>query len=208
MKTNKKYFLLSLATVVTVAGASFGVLSFAQTTPVLGCSVNAPSVSVGQAAILTATGGSGYYSWSGTDLSITNAAGTQFAVSYPNPGIYPITVSSEGQTATCNVNVVGAATTGGISCFPAVQTVTLGQVATVAASGGNGAFLWSSPDLTIANPSGSGFSASYATTGLKTLTVASAGYVTTCAVNVLSNGSALPVVTTPTLPNTGGGYGK
>ena len=208
MKTNKKYFLLSLATAVTVAGASFGVLSFAQTTPVLGCSVNVPSVSVNQAAILTASGGSGYYTWSGTDLNVTNAGGTQFAVSYPNPGVYPITVSSVGQTATCNVNVVGTATTGGISCFPAVQTVVLGQVATVAASGGNGAYLWSSPDLTIANPSGSGFSASYATTGLKTLTVASAGYVTTCTVNVLSNGSVLPVVTTPTLPNTGGGYGK
>jgi hypothetical protein len=35
MKTNKKYFLLSLATVVTVAGAIFGVLSFARTTPTL-----------------------------------------------------------------------------------------------------------------------------------------------------------------------------
>lgn len=208
MKTNKKYLVLSLVTVLTVAGASFGALGFAQTTPVLGCSVNVTSVAVNQAAILTATGGSGYYSWSGTNLNITNAAGSQFAVSYPNPGIYPITVSSMGQTATCNVNVIGTATTGGISCFPAVQTVVLGQTAAVSASGGDGNFTWASPDLTIANPNGSGFSATYATIGLKTLTVSSAGLVTTCAVNVLSNGSVVPPPVTPTLPNTGGGFGK
>jgi len=59
MKTNKKYFLLSLVTVLTVTGASIGVLSFAQTVTPLTCSVNASSVSVNQAAILTATGGNG-----------------------------------------------------------------------------------------------------------------------------------------------------
>jgi hypothetical protein len=207
MKTNKKYFLLSLVTVLTVTGASIGVLSFAQTVTPLTCSVNASSVSVNQAAILTATGGNGSYYWSGTNLNVTNSGGSQFAVSYPDAGVYPITVSSAGQTVTCNVNVIGAVSTNALGCFPATQSVALGQAASVSATGGTGTYVWSSPDLSIANPNGSGFSANYATAGLKTLTVTSGGLVTTCAINVLSSGVTVPV-TTPTLPNTGGGYGQ
>jgi hypothetical protein len=100
----------------------------------------------------------------------------------------------------------GAVSTNALSCFPAVQNVVLGQTANVSATGGDGTYVWSSPDLSIANPNGSGFSASYASIGVKTLTVTSGGLITTCAVNVLANS---PVVTvTPSLPNTGGGYGK
>jgi hypothetical protein len=208
MKTNQKYLLLSLVTILTVTGASIGALSFAQTATTLSCSVNATSVGANQAAIITATGGNGTYFWSGPNLDVTNSGGSQFAVSYPNPGAYPIMVSSGGQTTTCNVVVVAAAATSGLACFPAVQNVTLGQTAAVSASGGNGTYLWSSPDLSIANPNGSGFSASYASIGLKTLTVTSGGLVTTCAVNVLTNTVPTIPVATPSLPNTGGGYGK
>ena len=207
MKTNQKYLALSLVTALTVAGMSLGALSFAQTVTTLNCSMSGSSVGTNQAAILTATGGNGTYSWSGSNLDITNSGGNQFAVSYPDVGVYPITVSSAGQTATCNVSVVGAPVTGGLSCYPVVQNVTLGQTATLSATGGNGTYTWSSPDLSIANPNGSGFSASYATTGVKTLTVTSGGLVTTCAVNVLPNGVVVPVVT-PSLPDTGGGYGQ
>jgi hypothetical protein len=94
-------------------------------------------------------------------------------------------------------------------CSPAVQNVTLGQTAAVTASGGTGTYVWSSPDLTIANPSGTGFSANFASVGLKNLTVASGGAVATCQVNVTA-GTTPPVTppVTPGLPNTGGGYGK
>ncbi len=198
---------LSLATVLTVTGMSLGALSLAQTVTPLNCSVNVSSVSVNQAAILTATGGNGTYFWSGQNLNVTNSSGNQFAVSYPNVGTYPITVSSAGMAATCNVNVVGAASTGALACFPAVQNVTLGQTVNVSATGGNGSYVWSSPDLSITNPNGSGFSANYASVGLKTLTVTSAGLVTTCAVNVLAN-NIVSAAVTPSLPNTGGGFGK
>jgi hypothetical protein len=209
MKTNTKYLLLSLVTVLTVTGASLGALSFAQTATPLACSVNATSVNTNQAAIITATGGNGSYYWSGPNLNVTNSGGNQFAVSYPDGGTYPITVSSAGQTATCDVNVVGVVSTDALSCFPAVQNVLLGQTAAVSATGGNGAYVWSSPDLTIANPNGSGFSADYATTGLQTLTVTSGGLVTTCAINVLSSPVTDPIVTpTPSLPDTGGGFGQ
>ena len=208
MKTNKKYLLLSLVTVLAVTGMTFGAMSFAQTVTTLNCSVSTASVLTNQAAILTAAGGNGSYYWSGQNLNVTNSAGSQFAVSYPNAGTYPITVTSAGQTATCNVVVMGAASTGALSCFPAVQSVALGQTAAVSATGGNGTYVWSSPDLSIANPNGSGFSASYATAGLKTLTVTSAGLITTCAINVLANNVATVPVVTPGLPNTGGGFGK
>lgn len=208
MNIHKKYLVLSLLTVITVAGASIGASSFAQTTTTLACSVAGSSVGPNQAAILTATGGNGTYVWSGNNLNITNSGGSQFAVSYPDPGVYPITVSSAGQNATCNIHVVGTASTGALSCYPAVQNVTLGQTANVAASGGNGTYFWSSPDLTIANPYGTGFSASYASVGLKTLTVTSNGFTTTCAINVLSGTITPPVVTPPGLPNTGEGFGQ
>lgn len=194
-------------TIVAVAGMSIGTLGFAQTVTTLTCSVNASSVGLNQAAILTATGGNGSYFWSGPNLNVTNSTGNQFAVSYPDAGTYPITVSSAGLVATCNVNVIAAVSTGSLTCFPATQNVILGQTATVSATGGNGTYVWSSPDLNVTNANGTGFNANYASTGFKTLTVSSAGLVTTCAVNVLANGTVI-VPVTPGLPNTGGGYGQ
>jgi hypothetical protein len=205
MNINKKYFAISLVTLITVAGVSLGALSMAQTVTSLTCSSNAASVAINQSVILTAMGGNGTYSWSGPNLTVTNGGGSQFAVSYSSAGTYPITVSSAGQTATCTVNVGGTVSTNALTCFPATQNVALGQTASVSATGGDGNYTWSSPDLSIANPSGSGFSASYSSVGTKTLTVSSGGLVTTCAVNVIANGTITPV--TPGLPNTGGGFG-
>lgn len=203
MNTNKKYLLLSLVTLVAVSAMSFGSIGFAQTVTPLTCSNASSSVIANQVATLTATGGTGTYFWSGLNLNVTNSAGSQFAVSYPSVGVYTVNVSSGSQTASCTVNVVASTSTGNLVCSPAVQSVALGQTATFSATGGNGAYTWSAPDLTIANPNGSGFSASYATAGLKTLTVTSGSLATTCAVNVLAN-----AYTIPTFPNTGEGFGE
>ena len=207
MNMNKKYARLSLATAIAVMAMSFGSIGLAQTPPVA-CSVGMSTVNTNQAAILTASGGNGVYAWSGTNLNITNSAGTQFAVSYPTPGTYTVIVTSAGQSATCNVAVV-AASAGSLVCSPATQNVTLGQTAAVTATGGTGTYVWSAPGLNIINPNGSGFSASYASTGLKTLIVTSGGVSDTCAVNVLAGAYVPPTPpVTPGLPNTGGGYGK
>ena len=160
METTKKYFTLSLVTAVAVAGMTLGALSFAQTVTPVSCSTATSTVLPNQATTFTATGGNGSYVWSGTNLNVTNAVGTQFAVSYPTPGVYTITVSSAGFSGSCTMTVAGTVQTGALVCSPAVQNVTLGQTATFAATGGNGAYTWSSPDLTINNASGSGFSAS------------------------------------------------
>lgn len=208
MKTSQKYALLSVATAVAIVGMSLGAISSAQVVTPVTCTVNASSVNTNQAATFTAAGGNGVYSWSGPNLSITNAAGTQFAVSYPNAGVYPITVTSAGLSATCNLNVVASTViTGTLACSPASQNVTIGQVASVSATGGNGSYVWSSPELSIANVAGAGFSANFASTGLKTLTVTSAGATATCSINVLSSGTVIPPVT-PGLPPTGGGFGQ
>jgi hypothetical protein len=204
---NRKY-LLSLITVLAVTGTSFGTVGFAQTIPPLQCSIGASPVGTNQPVILTASGGNGTYYWSGQNLNITNSAGNQFAVSYPNPGNYSVMVSSAGQTASCTVVVVAGASSGSLSCSPAVQNVILGQTVAVSAFGGSGSYVWSSPDLSIINPNGSGFSANYASLGLKTLTVTSAGLVASCAVNVLAGSVVPPPIVTPGLPNTGGGYGQ
>lgn len=208
MKANLKYGVLSVVTAGAVMIMSLGALSFAQTVTPLTCSVAQSSVATNQSVIITASGGNGAYTWSGTNLNITNGTGNQFAVSYPNTGVYPVTVTSAGQTATCSVNVNTTAVTGALMCSPAVQTVNQGQTASVAASGGNGIYAWSATDLTISNPTGSGFSATYGSAGLHMLTVTSNGNTSTCAINVTANGVVTPPVVTPGLPNTGGGYGK
>lgn len=200
MKKNKIYLVLSLVTIITVAGMSLGSLGSAQSVPILTCSARTASVIANQAEILTASGGNGVYLWSGSNLNITNSAGTQFAVSYPNVGTYIVNVSSAGQTASCNVNVVAAPSSGNLVCSPAVQNVTLGQNANYSVTGGNGTYTWTAPDLAISNPNGSGFTANYASAGLKTLTVTSGNLSTICATNVLMNSY------TPSFPNTGGGY--
>lgn len=204
MKMNK-YLVLSIVAIFAITGlglGSFGVAE-AQVVIPLSCSVASSAVGVNQNATLMATGGNGTYFWSGQNLNVTNSSGSQFAVSYPNPGTYIVTVSSAGQSANCNVNVVAnALPSGNLACLPANQSVMLGQTATFSAVGGSGSYLWSAPDLLITNPTGSGFSASYSSTGLKTLTVTSAGLASTCNVNVLSR------TTTPGFPNTGGGYNR
>src|ERR1700722_6065560 len=131
MTASRKYLFLSLATIIAVAGVSFGALSSAHTVTPLTCGSNLASVAVGQPDLLTAMGGNGTYAWSGPDLSPTVSAGTQFSVSYSTPGPYPVTVSSGGETATCNVTVAGTVSTDPLTCYPATQNVTFGQTATV-----------------------------------------------------------------------------
>lgn len=211
MTTKQTYAALSIVTAFAVLAMSFGALGFAQTVTPVTCTVNSASVGTNQAAVITAAGGNGTYTWSGTNLNVTNNNGTQFAVSYPNAGVYAVTVTSGGQSGTCNVNVVtNTVATGTLMCSPVVQTVNVGQTASVSATGGNGTYTWSATDLSITNPNGTGFSASYPSPGLHTLTVSSNGAVSNCAINVIGTGSTTvpPVVVTPGLPATGEGFGK
>ncbi len=102
--------------------------------------------------------------------------------------------------------MASAQTTTTLTCAPATQNVTLGNNAAVTASGGDGTYTWSAPGLNIVNPTGTGFSANYASIGMKTITVTSAGQTASCTVNVLaSSATSTPTTTstTPGLPSTG-----
>jgi hypothetical protein len=112
-----------------------------------------------------------------------------------SPGIRTVTVTSGGTAATCAVSVLPAGSPGGsVLCSPSSQTGVVGQQVSFSASGGNGSYVWSASDLTITNPNGATFNATYNAAGLHTLTVASGGATSSCSVNVLS---------TPGLPDTG-----
>ncbi len=80
---------------------------FAQTTT-LACSPASTTAAPGRSVTFTATGGDGNYVWSGQNLNVSNPTGSQFMVSYPNPGTYVITAASAGQTANCSVTVAAA----------------------------------------------------------------------------------------------------
>lgn len=216
---SSRYLLVALATIFVVVIGSIAALGSAQVVNTFSCSASPSPVVVGQPVTLTLTGGNGTYTWSGINVNSTSNPSQVTAV-FGTSGTYTGTVTSGTSTATCNVVVVdvatstqptsGGTTSGPLSCTPATQTVALGSNASMSASGGNGTYVWSSPDLTINNTSGSGFSANFASAGQHTVTVSSGGGSSTCTVTVTSSSSGGGTVTPPTtpgLPATGGGYG-
>jgi len=75
---------------------------------------------------------------------------------------------------------------GGPTCSPSVQGVQPGQTANLNASGGAGNFSWSAPGGSPSNGNLSTFSTTYSATGVKTVTVSSAGQSASCTVDVKS----------------------
>lgn len=174
------------------------IVAAAGTTPVV-CIPPAGAVLVGQSAVFTAAGGTGTFTWSAPDLTISNPNGTTFTASYTTPGIHQVTVrDSAGQAATCSLNVLPTSigTPAPLICSPSAQSALVGQQVTFNASGGTGIYAWSATDLTITNPAGSTFRATYGTPGLHVVTLTSGTQSTTCSVNVTP-------VSVPGLPDTG-----
>ncbi len=74
-------------------------------------------------------------------------------------------------------------------CAPAVQTISLGQFATVQASGGDGTYRWDFYNGGVLESGGtSSVTVSYPAIGQKTLQVNSGGLIARCTVNVVSAG--------------------
>lgn len=76
------------------------------------CSPATVTVAPGQSVTLSATGGNGTYQWSSPGLTITNALGANFRVTFNRNGTFPVSVTSGGATATCSVVVAGTAVPG------------------------------------------------------------------------------------------------
>jgi len=76
-----------------------------------------------------------------------------------------------------------------LSCSPFVQNVSIGQPATLSATGGTGSYSWSAPGGNPSSGYGSSFSTTYSTTGTKGVTVSSGTRSSSCVVSVGSGGT-------------------
>lgn len=72
----------------------------------LACTPASQTVSLGQTAHVSASGGDGTYTWSAPGLTINNPYGTGFDANFATGGVKTITVSSGNSTASCLVNVL------------------------------------------------------------------------------------------------------
>lgn len=148
---------------------------------VLDCQPATQTVGVGQAATFTVTGGTGTYAWYSPN-SDAPAAGTAatYSATYPAAGSRTVTVASGQQVDTCAVTVDSL-----LVCSPASQTVGTGLSASFSASGGQASKSWSSPGSNAPTTgTGASYSATYATSGTKTVTVTSGTQTADCTVTV------------------------
>lgn len=186
--TKKILVALSVAASLLAIGAA---PALGQTTGTLTCTPVTSTVTAGQNATFLVTGGNGVFSFNGTGITPLTTTSTAFSTSFSTPGAQSFTVTSNGQTVGCNVNVTAAGTTP-LTCVNPVGTILVGTPATFTVNGGNGTFSWSSPGLSVANPIGTSFTANFSTAGIHTVTVNSGAETSTCAVNVQPNASVTP----------------
>lgn len=81
--------------------------SFASAQGTLTCSPARQTVNVNQQVTLTATGGTGAYTWA-TANGVSPNSGSSFSITPTSPEITTVIVSSGGQQAVCVLDVVGA----------------------------------------------------------------------------------------------------
>lgn len=182
-------------TVTVTNGSATATCQVIVTTPpaALTCTPASQSVLTGQNAAMTASGGTGSYSWSAPGASATTGSGTSFATSYAAAGTHTVTLTSGSTSTTCQVVVSAPAA---LACAPALQSAATGQTVTMTASGGSGGYTWSAPGASASSGSGPSFSTSFSSSsvGLRTVTLTSGTATATCQVNV-----TLPTLTcTPT----------
>lgn len=96
----------------TTQTTSGSVPTQASSTSPLTCSPGTQTVTTGQNANISATGGAGYYYWSATGGSPAVGFDTPFSVSFSSVGAHTVSVTSGGDTANCTVNVQAPTYTG------------------------------------------------------------------------------------------------
>lgn len=82
------------------------------------------------------------------------------------------------------------------TCSPNQSSVPVNSPVVFTGSLGSGSYTWSAPDGSPATGSGSTFSVSYASTGLKTVTINSGSQSGTCTVTIVPNSCQVPGATT------------
>ncbi|MCL5667249.1 MAG: hypothetical protein M1383_05780 [Patescibacteria group bacterium] len=157
--------------------------------PEVYCSPLTQTVSIGQQAYLSASGGNGSFAWEAPGGSPDDGFNSSFSTSYASSGTKSVTVRSGGRSATCSVVVTSPVQT--LTCSPASQNANIGQVAFFTATGGNGNFTWSAPGGSPSIGSTASFSTSYSFAGSKTVIVSSGGESATCGVVVAAPSQTL-----------------
>jgi uncharacterized repeat protein (TIGR01451 family)/LPXTG-motif cell wall-anchored protein len=147
------------------------------------CVPTSQTVDINQTANLSASGGNGSYTWSAPGGSPSTGSTQGFATQYGTSGTKFVTVTSNGQTATCTV-IVRQPQIPQLVCAPDSQTVDINQYATFTASGGNGSYTWSAPGGSPSTGNQQGFQTRYGSAGTRSVTVSSAGMTDTCTVIV------------------------
>lgn len=130
---------------------------------------SAASVVVGTDLAFTASDGVPPYTWSSPGSNDTSGTGTTHVRRYATSGPKTVTVTDSATPAlsgTCSLTVYDV-----LVCLPAVQSVAVGQPASVSAAGGRTTHSWSAPGSGNAGPlAAAAWSGTYAAAGTYTVT--------------------------------------
>lgn len=151
--------------------------------PPVYCSPTTQTVSIGENANFTATGGNGSFSWTSSG-NPASGSGSSFHTSYSSSGTKTVTVTSGSRSAQCTV-IVPPVVVGDISCSPSNQTVDVYETAFFNATGGDGVFHWTASGGSPSTGNGSNFSTTYGSGGSKLVLVNdNSGHTAQCNVQV------------------------
>lgn len=178
----------------TIPAGQSGVVTF---------SYNAASIACGRVQLDSCFFGDGFGCMDTDQWNILGKvinSGTSCSTPAPTPT--PTATVTLSPTPTLTVSTTPTATTTPLlSCNPTGQTVSVGQSATINATGGSGSgFTWFAPGGSPATAAGTPFSVTYNTPGFKTVTVASGGQQAACTVTVTSPIQSVSPPVSPSLP--------
>ncbi|OGM57247.1 hypothetical protein A3A50_00530 [Candidatus Woesebacteria bacterium RIFCSPLOWO2_01_FULL_38_20] len=182
------------------------------TSPSTPYTTNGSTVTIGRLAFTAPSSGSMLFTFdlantfileypTNSDIWVQPANNTPYATYTFGTGVTPTPTPTRIPTAT------PTPTTGMLSCSPAFQTININQATTLFASGGQSPYTWSvSPTGNPSFGTGSSFTTSFSSTGLKIVSVSSSdGQTSGCQISVLSptpTPTAVPTAT-PTPQVTG-----
>lgn len=135
------------------------------------CSPDIQNVGLNTNATVSATEGTGMYSWTGGETP-PGGNGPSFTTKYSTTGAKTVIVTSGVETDTCTINVVSEPPPPGtLTCEPLTQNIAPGGTADFSASGGTEPYTWSAPGGSPSSGVGGIFSAIFNTVGTYYVTV-------------------------------------
>ncbi|MEK7600414.1 MAG: hypothetical protein AAB463_00445 [Patescibacteria group bacterium] len=205
MSSFSKKGLLTIAILLLSIGALWVVRILSHSTPSkssgstgnLHCSPIYQSVIAGDTVTLSATGGSGVYTWVAEDAEHGSGSGDTFTTRYMHgsvdgdPQRKPVVLQSGNDIAFCEVYVTEAtfaqgATTPPLRCLPLYQTLFQGQEARIIATGGSGTYAWNTNSGNPASGTGTLFRVTpQEGTVHHTVRVSTSGHIAECGIGVI-----------------------